>query len=129
MFPEKNLPTRPLKYCQFTVTFLFYHSYPYGLPVGSMYKENTLEETRVFCRLTWFVHPSLDSASCLCLKKAKHPNQILSILQGGQGGIITKQGDRDYPVQCFPLYSLILAVGNRTINYLSLDIEGAEFQV
>ena len=32
-------------------------------------------------------------------------------------------------IQCFPLYSLILATGNRTINYLSLDIEGAEFQV
>jgi hypothetical protein len=34
-----------------------------------------------------------------------------------------------YQVQCFPLYSLLLAVGNRTVNYLSLDIEGAELQV
>jgi len=32
-------------------------------------------------------------------------------------------------MQCFPLYSLILATGNRTVNYLSLDIEGAEFLV
>jgi hypothetical protein len=32
-------------------------------------------------------------------------------------------------IQCFPLYSLLLAVGNRTLNYLSLDIEGAELQV
>jgi hypothetical protein len=48
MFPEKNLPTRSLKYCQFTVTFLFYHSYPYGLPVGSMCKEKMLEETTFF---------------------------------------------------------------------------------
>ena len=34
-----------------------------------------------------------------------------------------------YDLQCFPLYSLLLAVGNPTINYFSLDIEGAEFQV
>ena len=31
-------------------------------------------------------------------------------------------------VQCFPLYSMLLAVVNPTINLLSLDIEGAEFQ-
>ena len=31
-------------------------------------------------------------------------------------------------VQCFPLYSMLLAVGNPTVNLLSLDIEGAEFQ-
>ena len=30
-----------------------------------------------------------------------------------------------YDLQCFPLYSLLLAVGNPTINYFSLDIEGA----
>ena len=34
-----------------------------------------------------------------------------------------------YDLQCFPLYSLLLAVGNPTINFLSLDIEGAEFLV
>ena len=34
-----------------------------------------------------------------------------------------------FQIQCFPLYSLLLAVGNRTVNYLSLDIEGAELQV
>ena len=34
-----------------------------------------------------------------------------------------------YDLQCFPLFSLLLAVGNPTINYFSLDIEGAEFKV
>jgi hypothetical protein len=29
-------------------------------------------------------------------------------------------------MQCFPLFSLLLAVGNPTVDYLSLDIEGAE---
>jgi hypothetical protein len=32
-------------------------------------------------------------------------------------------------MQCFPLYSLLLAVGNPKVDYLSLDIEGAELLV
>ena len=32
-------------------------------------------------------------------------------------------------MQCFPLYSILLAVGNPTLDYLSLDIEGAELKV
>jgi hypothetical protein len=32
-------------------------------------------------------------------------------------------------VQCLPLYSVLLALGNPTVNYFSLDIEGAEFPV
>jgi len=32
-------------------------------------------------------------------------------------------------VQCIPLYSLLKAVGSPTVNYMSLDIEGGEFQV
>ena len=34
-----------------------------------------------------------------------------------------------FSLQCFPLYSLMVAVGNPTVNFLSLDIEGAEFEV
>ena len=32
-------------------------------------------------------------------------------------------------MQCLPLYSLLLSLGNPTVDYLSLDVEGAEFQV
>lgn len=32
-------------------------------------------------------------------------------------------------VQCFPLYSVLQALGNPKISYFSLDIEGAEYQV
>ena len=32
-------------------------------------------------------------------------------------------------IQCFPLYTVLLALGNPTVNYFSLDIEGAEFKV
>jgi len=32
-------------------------------------------------------------------------------------------------MQCFPLYSLLMALGNPVIDLFSLDIEGAELQV
>jgi len=47
------------------------------------------------------------------------------------GGIVSDevQGSEIYKVQCIPLYSLLLAMGNPTVNYFILDIEGAELQV
>lgn len=45
------------------------------------------------------------------------------------GGIVTDQRDTSVKMQCIPLYSILLAIGNPTINYFSLDIEGAEFAV
>ena len=36
---------------------------------------------------------------------------------------------RTLTVQCFPVYSLLLALGNPTVHYFSLDIEGAELKV
>ena len=32
-------------------------------------------------------------------------------------------------VQCFPLYSILLAVGRTKIDYFSLDVEGSETDV
>ncbi len=32
-------------------------------------------------------------------------------------------------VQCFPLYSLLLAINQTTVDYFSLDIEGHEKRV
>ena len=34
-----------------------------------------------------------------------------------------------FQLQCLPLASLLLALDNPTVNYLSLDLEGAELQV
>lgn len=31
-------------------------------------------------------------------------------------------------MQCFPLYSLLLAIGKLLVDYLSLDIEGTELK-
>lgn len=36
---------------------------------------------------------------------------------------------RTVKMQCFPLYSVLLALGNPTVDLFSLDIEGAELQV
>lgn len=37
--------------------------------------------------------------------------------------------DRLTRVQCFPLYSILLAVGQTNIDYFSLDVEGSETDV
>ena len=34
-----------------------------------------------------------------------------------------------YKVQCFPLYSILVAIGRTTIDYFSLDVEGFELDV
>ena len=37
--------------------------------------------------------------------------------------------EQSVPVQCLPLYSLLLALGNPTVDFLSLDTEGGELEV
>lgn len=34
-----------------------------------------------------------------------------------------------YKVQCWPVYSLLLALGNPVVDFFSLDVEGSEFNV
>jgi len=36
---------------------------------------------------------------------------------------------RTIKMQCFPIYSMLLAVGNPVVDYMSLDIEGTEYDV
>ena len=43
------------------------------------------------------------------------------------GGI--RDTEHSIEMQCLPLYSILQAMGNPTVNYFSLDIEGAELQV
>ena len=42
---------------------------------------------------------------------------------------ITQEKDDGQEFQCFPLYSVLLALDSPTVTLLSLDIEGAEFEV
>ncbi|XP_057367958.1 uncharacterized protein LOC130688956 isoform X2 [Daphnia carinata] len=34
-----------------------------------------------------------------------------------------------YNMQCFPLYSLLIAIGRTQVDYFSLDVEGAEYKI
>lgn len=40
----------------------------------------------------------------------------------------SSKGDK-VQVQCFPLYSVLKAMGNPHVDYFSLDVEGAEYPV
>jgi hypothetical protein len=42
---------------------------------------------------------------------------------------LTEKTRRTIKMQCLPLYSMLLALGNPTVDYMSLDIEGSELQV
>jgi len=72
-----------------------------------------------------------------CLSTTTRPNlfNLTSAIDGGMAGIIPPEMDIepdpefDMQLQCFPLYSMLLALGNPTVNLLSLDIEGAEFEI
>jgi len=44
-------------------------------------------------------------------------------------GIVTKKTKSSIEMQCIPLFTLLLALDNPTVNWFILDIEGAEFQV
>lgn len=34
-----------------------------------------------------------------------------------------------YKVQCFPLYSILVAVGRTQIDFFGLDVEGSEYKI
>ena len=40
-----------------------------------------------------------------------------------------KDQENIYKIQCFPLYSILIAINRTYIDYFSLDIEGAELKV
>lgn len=40
-----------------------------------------------------------------------------------------KDTEHIYKMQCFPLYSLLLAIGRTQVDYFGLDVEGSEFKI
>jgi len=80
-----------------------------------------------------------------CFSVHRYPERVQFDAADVFGGIQGKDGEEEtlekqrkslpkdmrsqYPVQCFPLYSVILATGMDRIDLLSLDIEGAEQSV
>jgi hypothetical protein len=70
-----------------------------------------------------------------CLSTQQTPETVKFLMSGSSkatmSGIVAEsvtEGDI-VEMQCLLLYSMILALGNPTVDFLSLDIEGAEFQV
>jgi len=74
-------------------------------------------------------------ATCLATKNKPHFAKFSSVsTPGAMAGLVPdlEGAPADTSVselQCFPLASLLLALGNPTVNYFSLDIEGAELEV
>ena len=52
-------------------------------------------------------------------------NPLLSAMMG----IVPEQTATSVLHQCIPLYTLLAALGNPTVHWFILDIEGAELQV
>ena len=50
-------------------------------------------------------------------------------MKGAMGGLVKEKTETSLRFQCIPLYTLLLAIGNPTVNWFILDIEGAEYQV
>lgn len=55
------------------------------------------------------------------INKTENMNQMRNSIPAGMRSM--------YPVQAYPLYSLILAMGVEKVDFLSLDVEGAEVAV
>ena len=62
-----------------------------------------------------------------CLSTERRPTEGRLSDRGMLGGV-TRAGEGEVVV-CLPLYTLLLALDNPTVHYLSLDIEGVEMDV
>ena len=73
------------------------------------------------------------SPNCLATEQRPHFTSFstTAAVEGGMAGMVEDFAPDSFVTQCLPLYTLLLAVGERgrTVNYLSLDIEGVEFKV
>ena len=58
------------------------------------------------------------------IQSLKKPDEITWIKQQEE-----KLGFSNSKVLCFPFYSILLAMGNPTVDYFSLDVEGAELPI
>ena len=53
----------------------------------------------------------------------------MAVRPGFMAGISSGERETWAEFQCFPLFSVLLALDSPTVTLLSLDIEGAEFEV
>jgi len=66
-----------------------------------------------------------------CISTSSHPD-VVDFKVHGMGSTVIKDLDRvknineNEKVECYPLYSMLLAIGQTKVDFFSLDIEGAE---
>ncbi len=53
----------------------------------------------------------------------------LRILEFGELSTSANKTEDVYKIQCFPLYSIMLAIGKTKIDYFGLDVEGSEYKI
>ena len=89
------------------------------------------------CELLYKQRKAMIATTCLAIDTSphfvefNHRSALTEEVEGvtSMAGIVPESGQNTVKMQCMPLYSLIMAVGNPTINWFILDIEGAELQV
>ncbi|KAF2367962.1 Methyltransferase FkbM [Trinorchestia longiramus] len=70
-----------------------------------------------------------------CLSTNPYPEKVVFAQNSNRGHIYDVEGYDDAPakslvnVQCFPLISYLEALNVTTVDYFSLDVEGAEYKV
>jgi hypothetical protein len=89
----------------------------YALPVCLSLKPYP---TQVTFKIAYAVGSIQEPAEYVRGKKSKKTNQGKKD-KGGNSNIIT--------LQCFPLYSILLAVGRTKVDFFSLDVEGHELKI
>jgi len=70
--------------------------------------------------------------TCLAIENRPHFmdfDYFSAVKDKSMAGLVPQPTDSSFRMQCLPLYSLLLALGNPTVHYFSLDIEGAELGV
>ncbi|XP_046644654.1 uncharacterized protein LOC124330256 [Daphnia pulicaria] len=85
-----------------------------------------------------------------CLSTKPYPIQVIFNASGWSGSFIVSEENMStkqnlpnmnsnikeranneviYAVQCFPLYSILLAIGQTTVDFFGLDVEGSEYKI
>jgi len=86
-----------------------------------------VEPSQIYYQVGRAKNRKVKSVNC-CLSPKQRPTTMKLI---GDSILVvpSTQALIELDVQCFPLYSILLALDNPTVNYFSLDIEGGEYQV
>ncbi|EFX75269.1 hypothetical protein DAPPUDRAFT_323557 [Daphnia pulex] len=78
-----------------------------------------------------------------CISTKPYPIKVLFNVPNNAGGLIVEtleannntskcredNNESVYTVQCFPFYSILLAVGRTDVDYFGLDVEGSEYKI